>query len=126
MQVWVKQREIKRSCACRELAALEARFDALSASSEADVKAAQSAASHAQEELAAMHEAHEKMVADSAAAREASAATARSERNAALKEIKDKHAAEKKQIQVLALAVAVCMSPRGKLVNPPVGVLRIL
>ena len=102
------------------------RYDALSATSEADVKAAQSAVRNAQEELAAMHEAHEKMVADAAAAREASVSTARSERNAALKELKDRHAAEKKQIQVLALAVAVCMSPRGKLVNPPVGVLRIL
>lgn len=57
-----------------------------------------------------MHEEHKKMVDDAAAAREASAATAHCERNAALKELKDKHAVQLAQAQVLPLA-SVCMAP---------------
>lgn len=82
---------------------LEERYAALSTSSEADIKAAQSAVNKAQEELAVIHEEHKNVVVDAAAAREASVATARTERNGALKELKDKHAAEKARVKVLSL-----------------------
>lgn len=85
----------------REVVRLEEKYSALSAASEADLKKVETAVKKAQDELATVHEQHKKVMADAAAAREAAAATARTERNSALKELKSQHAAELAQVQVL-------------------------
>lgn len=87
-------------CICREYVELGARYTALSASSEVKLKEGQIAVQKAREELAAAQEQHEKAVADACAAREASLATARAERNSALNELKAKHAAESSGVEV--------------------------
>jgi Skp family chaperone for outer membrane proteins len=91
---------------CREIVRLEERCATLATASEAELKEAQAALAKAQEELAAMLEKHEKTMTDAAAAREASVATVRAERNSALKELKQQHAAKIAQAEVLSLLIS--------------------
>jgi hypothetical protein len=92
---------------CREIARLEECRATLAAASEAELQEAQAALTKAQEELTAMLEKHEKTMADAAAAREASVATVRAERNSALKELKQQHTAKMARAEVLSLLISL-------------------
>lgn len=96
------QVRINVPCHRREVVRLEERYSTLLAASEAALKEAQTASLKAQEELAAAHEQHEKVLSDAAAAREASVATVRTERNSALKELREQHASELARAKVCA------------------------